>query len=60
VGMPEPTAAGVRDLVRMMRANTYNATRTWLFYPLRIFGWRRPRPPADGPGSPDDAPGASA
>jgi MFS family permease len=44
VRMPEPTAARTRDLVRMMGANTYNVMRTRIFFPLRVFGWRRPRP----------------
>jgi MFS family permease len=43
VGMPEPTAAPTRDLVRMMGANAYNVMRTRVFFPLRVFGWRRPR-----------------
>ncbi len=43
VRMPEPTAARTRDLVRMMGANAYNVMRTRVFFPLRVFGWRRPR-----------------
>ncbi len=40
-GMPDPGARPVRAIVRAARANAYNAISTGLFYPLRIFGWRR-------------------
>ena len=44
VGMPETRAVRIREVVRDMRLNVYNAVATRLFYPLRVFGWaRRPR-----------------
>ena len=45
IGMPEPTATPTRILVRTMRANAYNVMRSRVFFPLRVFGWRRPRRP---------------
>ena len=40
-GMADPGSAKVRDMTRFVRANVYNAVSSRLFYPLRIFGWRR-------------------
>jgi MFS family permease len=37
--MPDPSAAKVRDLVRQMGTNAFNAVATRLFYPLTVFGW---------------------
>jgi len=41
IRMPDPGAGRVRDLVRLMGTNAYNAVAPRLFYPLRIVGWRR-------------------
>lgn len=41
IGMPEPTATRTRDLVRLMRANTYNAMRSQIFLSLRVLGVRK-------------------
>ena len=54
IGMPEPTAARTRDLVRMMRANAYNVMRTRVFFPLRVFGWHRSRPGGPRPKDSED------
>ncbi len=40
-GMPDPGAASVRDLLRYMRSNVSNNVLSMVFYPLRVFGWRR-------------------
>lgn len=41
IGMPDPGARPVRDLLRYWSTNVYNNVTTWLFFPLRAFGWRR-------------------
>ncbi|MHC4983160.1 MAG: MFS transporter [Planctomycetota bacterium] len=41
VGMPDPGSGKFRAMIRLMGANAYNAAATRLFYPLRVFGWRR-------------------
>lgn len=41
VRMPDPGSATVRTVLRRLGANVYSNARTRLFYPLRIFGWRR-------------------
>jgi len=41
INMPDPGAGRVRDLMRLMGTNVYNAVAPRLFYPLRIVGWRR-------------------
>jgi len=43
VGMPEPGAATIRVFTRHLGMNAYNALATRLFYPVRVFGWRRSR-----------------
>jgi len=59
IGMPEPRALPVRNLVRMMWANAFSNARTRVFYPLRVFGWRRAarRRRPGGPQGPPSAPG---
>ena len=39
----DPTASPARHLTRRLGVNIYGAIATGLFYPLRLFGWRRPR-----------------
>lgn len=41
VNMPDPGARPVRYVLRYMTANVSNAVSSWLFYPLRVFGWGR-------------------
>jgi len=43
IRMPDPGAKPVRDVLRYVRFNAYNAVATRLFYRLRIFGWGRAR-----------------
>jgi MFS family permease len=40
-GMEDPGAVRLRHVARAWRANAYNAVSTRMFYPLRVFGWRR-------------------
>jgi MFS family permease len=40
-GMEDPGAVRLRHVARVWRANAYNAVSTRMFYPLRVFGWRR-------------------
>ncbi len=47
IGMPDPGAGRVRDMLRTMRGNVYNAVAPRLFYPIRVFGWGRRRPGRD-------------
>lgn len=39
LGMPDRGARSVRDLMRYMGSNVYNAVSSRLFYPLRVLGW---------------------
>jgi MFS family permease len=57
VGMPEPGAKSVRDVVRYMRINVQNAVTTYLFYPMRVFGYGRERgsSASQGPAAPPPA-----
>jgi hypothetical protein len=41
INMPDPGAATVRDLMRHMGLNVYNAVAGRLLFALRIVGWRR-------------------
>jgi len=41
IHMPDSGAGRVRDLVRLVGVNVYNATWPRLFYRLRTVGWRR-------------------
>jgi len=41
VGMPDPGAGRVRDLVRRMRMSLYTSIVPRLSYPLRMLGWMR-------------------
>ena len=43
IGMSDPGAGRVRDMVRLIRSNVYNNVRTRLFYRLRTFRWGRGR-----------------
>lgn len=40
IGMRDPGAGTVGDLLRYMRSNMANNVAARLFYPLRVFGWR--------------------
>jgi len=40
-GMPDAGAIAVREVARQISVNTYNNIVTTMFYPLRVFGWRR-------------------
>jgi len=40
-GMPDAGATPVRAVARQISSNTYNNIVTTVFYPLRVFGWRR-------------------
>jgi len=37
--LEEPTARPARDILRLMAANTFNATRSFVLLPLRVVGW---------------------
>lgn len=39
--MPDPGATMTRDVLRVVRSNISNNVMSVLFYPLRIFGWKR-------------------
>ncbi len=39
--MPDPGSRRMRTMVRYWTSNAYSNATTWLFYPLRIFGWGR-------------------
>jgi MFS family permease len=41
MGMPDPGARSVRDLLRLATVNTYNVAASRFFWPLRVFGWTR-------------------
>jgi len=41
IGMPDPGARRVRDLIRVMWSQANAGVASRLFYPLRIFGWQR-------------------
>jgi MFS family permease len=41
VGMPDAGATPVRAVARQISVNAYNNIVTTVFYPLRVFGWRR-------------------
>jgi MFS family permease len=40
-GMPDAGATPVRAVARQISVNAYNNIVTTVFYPLRVFGWRR-------------------
>jgi MFS family permease len=41
INMPDPGSGSVRGMLRHMMGNVYNNVGSRLFYPLRVFGWRR-------------------
>ncbi|MHC4562750.1 MAG: hypothetical protein ACYS8X_08280 [Planctomycetota bacterium] len=47
-GMHDPGSSPTRVVTRRIGANVYSAITSGLFYPLRVFGWRRPRRAENG------------
>jgi MFS family permease len=46
-GMPDAGATPVRAIARQISVNAFNNIVTTVFYPLRVFGWRRSGRPTD-------------
>ena len=49
INMPDPGAGSFRNMVRYIGGNVYNQAATFIFYPLRVFGWGRGRGPNQDP-----------